>query len=493
MSDRRRPYRILTGLLNALMRTFFRRIEVVGLEHVPKAGGGIVVSWHPNGLVDPGLILTRLPRAVVFGARHGLFTWPLLSQLLRALGTVPIYRAADIKGGVDARRQANAKSLDALAQQVANGAFSALFPEGISHDNPSLATLKTGVARLYYHARTLTPPDQVPPVIIPVGLHYDKKLVFRSRALVWFHPPIALPPKLDVTPPADEDEELARDRARELTDEIGRVLKEVVHATDDWQTHNMLHRARSLIRAERAKQGGARLRKPLLAERTLGFARIHAAYYARSQTHPEQVAQLRSQVELYDETLRALGIEDHELDAPPKQSSVFRASILALQVLVVFVLLPPLLVLGYLINGLTAMAVLSLSRLGASKKKDVATIKILAGGLLFPMTWALAAAAGVFAHRHLNAVFPQIPDRPVLAGLSMVLLAIVGGVVALRYLQLARSTLSAVRVRMTRARLKTHVGTAIVEREALCTALLHLGDGLELPGQVEADGTLSHG
>ncbi len=492
MSDRSRPYRVLTGLLGALMRAFFRRVEVVGLEHIPKNGGGIIVSWHPNGLVDPGLILTRLPRAVVFGARHGLFKWPMLGNLLRALGTVPIYRAVDIKGGADARRQANAKSLDALSEQVAGGAFSALFPEGVSHDNPHLATLKTGVARLYYHSRGQCPKDGTPPVIIPVGLHYDKKRVFRSRALIWFHPPVQLPADLDVTPAPDEDPEIARARAKKLTAEIGRILKDVVHATDDWKTHHSLHRARSLIRAERNKQAGLRSRKPLLAEKTLGFARIHTAYNARLETHPEEVEALRTRVEKYDETLRALGIEDHELDAPPKQANVLRATLLGLQVLMVFVLLPPLLIIGYLFNGPTGIAVLALSKLGASKKKDVATIKILLGGLLFPLTWAIAAAAGVFAHNQVHALFPQIPDRPILAGLSMVLLAIIGGAVALRYLHLAQDTLTAVRVRLTRARRKSNIALALVERKDLHDALLQMSEGLDLPGALEADGTLSH-
>ncbi len=492
-SDRSRPYRLLTGFLGLLMRAFFRRVEVIGLEHIPKTGGGIVVSWHPNGLVDPGLILTRLPRAVVFGARHGLFNWPVLGALLRALGTVPIYRAVDMKGGADARREANAKSLEALSQQVAQGAFSALFPEGVSHDQPHLAKLKSGVARLYYHARARTPDAQVPPVIIPVGLHYDKKRVFRSRALVWFHAPMQLPAELDVTPAEAEDEQAARARIHGLTQEIGRVLREVVHATDDWQTHYTLHRARSLIRAERAKRGGARSRKPLLADRTLGFARMHAAYNARLDSHPERVAELRAHVEEYDETLRALGVQDHELDAPPKHSSVTRATLLVGQVILVFVLLPPLLVFGYVINGLTAAGVLALSKLGASKKKDVATIKILTGGLLFPLTWGLAAMLGVFAHRQLHSLFPQIPDRPVFAAVSMVLLAIIGGLVALRYLHLARSTIAAVKVRLTRARRKTHIAQALVERRELYDALLEMAEGLELPGAVESDGTLSHG
>ena len=116
-------------LVRFLVGMFFRRVMVAGTEHVPETGGGILIAWHPNGLVDPALIVSTFPRRVVFGARHGLFKWPIVGQVMRALGTVPIYRAVDLKNADDTtRRQANRKSLDALAQAVCNGGFAALGP-----------------------------------------------------------------------------------------------------------------------------------------------------------------------------------------------------------------------------------------------------------------------------------------------------------------------------------------------------------------------------
>jgi 1-acyl-sn-glycerol-3-phosphate acyltransferase len=66
-------YRLVIRFFRILVWAFFRKVTVTGLEHVPTSGGGILVSWHPNGLIDPGLLLTQFPRQVVFGARHGLF------------------------------------------------------------------------------------------------------------------------------------------------------------------------------------------------------------------------------------------------------------------------------------------------------------------------------------------------------------------------------------------------------------------------------------
>ncbi|MBW2277244.1 MAG: 1-acyl-sn-glycerol-3-phosphate acyltransferase, partial [Deltaproteobacteria bacterium] len=259
-----RAYRAIVGFIQLLTWIFFRRVEVSGLEHLPTDRGGILIAWHPNGLIDPCLILASFPRTVIFGARHGLFKWPLLGWLMRGIGTVPIYRAADAKRITDdQRRSGNLQSIDALAEAVASGSFSALFPEGVSHDEPHPIVLKTGAARLYYRARQLAGPETSSPVIVPVGLHYDDKSVFGSKVLVAFHPPLVLDAELDVTPAVDEPAETGRERCAELTAEFDRVLRDVIFATDDWELHRLFMRARSLIRAERA----TRADKPALEPR----------------------------------------------------------------------------------------------------------------------------------------------------------------------------------------------------------------------------------
>ncbi|MDH3729126.1 MAG: acyltransferase, partial [Myxococcales bacterium] len=65
-------------LVRFLVGMFFRRVMVAGTDHIPETGGGILIAWHPNGLVDPALIVSTFPRQVVFGARHGLFKWPIV-------------------------------------------------------------------------------------------------------------------------------------------------------------------------------------------------------------------------------------------------------------------------------------------------------------------------------------------------------------------------------------------------------------------------------
>ncbi len=476
----------VTRFVHFIVRRFFRRVEVAGLEQLPKDGGGIYVAWHPNGLIDPALILTQSPYPVIFGARHGLFKWPGLGRLMRAAGAVPIYRASDAKGSAEERRAANAKSLSALASAIAEGKFSALFPEGVSHDDPHLRQIKSGAARLYYQARQMM--TEGAPTIVPVGLHYDEKRVFRSHALVWFHSPVELPRHLDVTPSPGDSDEVMRERARELTEVLHTSLTEAVRPTEDWQTHFLMHRASKLIRAERAARAGRRLSMPKMEERELAFARIWIGYRELSLVQPDAVSALRAEVERYDEDMRAMKLRDHELDGSPRLGSIWLPVLLFLQVILVYLVMPPILIVGYIVNAPPALILMLLSRLASSQYKDEATVKVLAGAVLLPLTWVGAGVLAAYAHTQVNALWPVLPSSPVLTGVTVAVLGMLGGMIALRYLRLARETARAIRVRLTRHQRRACVARLRIEREKLHDAMVQMVAGVELPGAVDSSG-----
>ena len=54
------------------LRVFFRRIEVVGRERVPRAGACLFVLNHPNALVDPVFLLCVRRGEDALGARDHL-------------------------------------------------------------------------------------------------------------------------------------------------------------------------------------------------------------------------------------------------------------------------------------------------------------------------------------------------------------------------------------------------------------------------------------
>jgi len=462
---------------------------VAGLENVPWDRGGVLVAWHPNGLLDPGLILAHFPRRVVFGARHGLLRWPLLGWLLRRIGTVPIYRPQDVGGPRTeaARRAANRRSLDALAAEVAAGSFAALFPEGDSHDEPGLLDLRPGAARLLLRARALTPDGALPPVLVPVGLHYDRKNLFGSTTLVEFHPPVELPEEL-----AEPTEDPARLRAQTegLTRLIETVLVEVVQATESWETHHLMHRLRKLMRAERAARAGARPGPPSLRERVLGLARVWRGYLVCRERRPEETARLEARVRRYHAVLEGLGLHDHELDTEADLASPWRLAALLGQAVVVYLVLPPLLVLGYLVNTPIALALGVAGRRLGARVKDEATIKLLLGASIFPLTWLALSCLVGWGVINLHGIYAQIPEAPWVAGAVTFLLCSVGGWLALRYARIAAETYRALRVRLTRARRRRFIERLVRERAALFETAAALSEGLDLPGAVASDGRI---
>nr|MBA3568482.1 1-acyl-sn-glycerol-3-phosphate acyltransferase [Pyrinomonadaceae bacterium] len=87
--------RIIVALLRFAFRVYFRRVEVDGLENVPRKSPVIFVLNHPNALVDPAFLLCLAPRRVSFLAKAPLFKIPVLGFLVRALEALPVYRRQD--------------------------------------------------------------------------------------------------------------------------------------------------------------------------------------------------------------------------------------------------------------------------------------------------------------------------------------------------------------------------------------------------------------
>lgn len=184
-------YTLFKPLVGIALRWYYQQITLAGLERVPGEGPIFLAVNHPNALVDALVVGTSVPRRVHFTAKATIFANPLVARFLRAAGVIPLRRAADEAkagggdGAVDPSR--NAASFDAVADALANGAAVVVFPEGKSHDDPRMAPLRTGLARMALHAadrgvRGIR--------IVPVGLLFERKEQPRSRILLQVGEPL---------------------------------------------------------------------------------------------------------------------------------------------------------------------------------------------------------------------------------------------------------------------------------------------------------------
>jgi len=128
----RRPvFRILRRILLGISKVVFR-LQVHGLEHLPREGGIIVVANHLHN-ADPVLISIACPRPLHYMAKKELFDVPVLGRILRWAGEFPINR-----GHVD--RTAIRRAVATVEQGVALG----MFPEGTRSRNMKIERVLPG-------------------------------------------------------------------------------------------------------------------------------------------------------------------------------------------------------------------------------------------------------------------------------------------------------------------------------------------------------------
>src|SRR4030095_1917360 len=227
--------------------------------------------------------------------------WKLQGRavLLDAAGSIPVYRRQDAGEDTGRNQETFARCHEALA---AGGAV-ALFPEGISHDAPRLAGLKTGAARIALEAGARFAPLGLR--VLPVGLAFDSKGKFRSRALLRIGEPFE---------PAAEQARYAADpgeAVRALTGRIRSALESVTLNYPEREEPSLLDRA-SEVWAVGEKALPARM---ALAEAFAIRSRVIATYARLRERPPEQVGRDREVAERYEVGLRRLGLRDDPVAA----------------------------------------------------------------------------------------------------------------------------------------------------------------------------------
>ena len=364
-------------LARLLTHVSYRSVEVRGGENVPAQSPVIFVANHGNSLVDPLLLVALLPRRVRFLAKSTLWKNPLLTPFMRLFDAIPVYRQQD--GGDTARNQ------DTFARchdELASGAAVALFPEGISHNEPQLQPLKTGAARIALGAEAALGPLGIR--IVPVGLTFEEKGRFRSRAL------LVLGEAIDPEPEIEAYGADPREAARALTLRIDAGLREVTLNFPSWELSTLVERAADVFAEEQRTLPG----RPELAERFSLRKAFGESYAAASEKYPDRTQQIERMAHHYDGMLRALALRDDQVTARYPWQSV-RAYLGDRIPLLLLGL--PIALLGSLLNYLPyripGWVALSVSRYGDLP----ATYKILTGLVLMPTTWALEAWAAASA------------------------------------------------------------------------------------------------
>ncbi len=434
-------YRLLRALFRMLMQVFFRQVETVGTEHIPRDGAVLFAGNHPNSLIDPILIITTSGRIVYFAAKDTLFKSRLLRVILRGVGAIPIARRDDHSGG---KALDNDAAFAAMFETLGHGGAIGIFPEGISHDSAHLSTLKTGAARLALGAAE----RETVVRIVPCGLTFVRPRRFRSRVLVQYGPAIEITPELRARHRQD-----ATAAVRELTSEVERGLRALTINAADWETVRALDTVR-------------RLYQPLhiTIEERIELARRFNTHYPAVKDDP-RVTSVMARVRGYQDRLDDLGLSDRELarDLPfgAIAGKVFRYALLLLFWL-------PLSAAGAPLHVPMLLLADFAGRKLTPRKDVIATTKILSG-LLFALL-AYVAVVAVAAWW-----------GGLVAALAAVVLVPASGYATLEVIERLHLLRRGVRVLGHRLRLRQEARLLRQERGALAGEIVRLVEELRPP------------
>jgi glycerol-3-phosphate O-acyltransferase/dihydroxyacetone phosphate acyltransferase len=368
--------RIIVAILRFAMRVYFRRVEVVGIEHVPLNTPVIFVLNHPNALVDPAFLLYLAPRRVSFLAKSPLFRMPVLGFFVRAMECIPVYRKQD--EGEDVSK--NREMFVAARALLARGGTIGICPEGVSHDEPRLRPIKTGTARIALGA--VSTGEVTDLKIVPAGLYYTSKTKFRSAVLLYFGKPIVVTPV-----EMDADGDPPRAAVKELSNRIESALREVMLDAQHEDALQTIRQAERIFSSEPDNEGSESLAEELQLQQ-----RFVKAYQVLRERAPERLRRLEVRMTRFEEELTQAGVDPDDLSPPKSTLNVFGH--LLSRVLIFLVLIGPA-TLGFLVHyPAYRLGGYIATRFSRDDDDVISTVKIISAMLLFPLTWLVVAIAG---------------------------------------------------------------------------------------------------
>ena len=348
-------FRAVRALMRLLLWVFYRRIDVVGLEHFPGDGGVIIAANHHNSIIDAMLVIAVSPRRPRQLANAPLFRHPLIGPFLRLLGALPVHRRQE--AGDDPRK--NDALFEATTRTLRAGGAIMIFPEGRTQPEPVLLELRTGAARMMLAAR---PADVM---LLPAGLVFRQPGVFREgEALVVFGPPV---PTAGCDDPA------------EITERLGKALRELIVEAESLDTLRLLENAERIWSAADDVRQAPDERRRWLRQAAQRYRVLAAA-------HPQRLADYVRRLQAFMDELDAAGLSPRGLRAPRSARPAVR---FALRQTLALLVGAPLALCGFVLHGLPyALVGLAVAVIPHTAEEE-ATDKIAAGLVLYPLAWAV--------------------------------------------------------------------------------------------------------
>jgi 1-acyl-sn-glycerol-3-phosphate acyltransferase len=191
--------------------SFLLRLKGEGEENIPAEGGALVVCNHRNPVLDPMCVALRSERQINFVAASVAFGIPVVSQLFRGVGAMPL----DVFGGEKSK-------------------------EGLEHVVQMVQTFRTGFARIALKAKVpivpvavvgtgernlpTVPPSLVKPFFDHPEFQKGVQWTYYKRAFVRIGRPLDLS--------GYYDQEMTKDEIDQISGKVRRIIIKLYDGED---------------------------------------------------------------------------------------------------------------------------------------------------------------------------------------------------------------------------------------------------------------------
>lgn len=213
---------------------YYRKIEVLNQEKVPKDGALVFTANHQNALMDALALLFSIKRTLVFLARADIFKKKIFAEILYFLRILPVFRPRDGRGEVKKNLDTFAKTREVLQKNIGL----VIFPEGTHTDKQSLLPLKKGFVKIALQTEEASN-FKLGIRLLPMAITYSNYEQCQETLSINFGEPI------DLKPFYESYHEHPAKAFNEIRDRLSDALKEImIHIEDDefYENNNFLVR-----------------------------------------------------------------------------------------------------------------------------------------------------------------------------------------------------------------------------------------------------------
>lgn len=308
----------------SLLKLFYKKVEVCGLEKVDPKKPIIFAPNHQNALLDALLLVTSLKQQPIFLARADIFEKPILVRIFRFFKMLPVYR---IRDGFDTLKK-NEEIFDECVQALSDHSTLILFPEGNHAGLKRIRPLKKGLARIAFEAEARND-FKLGLQVIPVGIDYYDYRKFRSKVSVIFGDPIEMQAFKEVY---EENQQVGlRQLNMAITDGIKPHMIEI-----PWpETYDFIMKIRDIFGERYHKKFGNGKRG--LLDKFSSHKKLISTLGKYFEEHQDEIESINSKMDFYLKKVKEYNFRDHVFArAPYSLFSLFLRSILMLVLLPVY-------------------------------------------------------------------------------------------------------------------------------------------------------------